>query len=591
MTERHVNTAPYYEEDSHHHYGFVIVAVALSVILHCALIERAKNMRFDVTANLDRTLVEKPPVHPPSKVDTLPEDPQRPVENPFAGDPAATPGAGIQGEVADLASKPDTALSAPVVSDAALGVAKDVPVELPEPQPVQEGWQPRQQVMAVVDTFVRDEIARMPRIEIPAITRVDAAPDYLPPVTLTDNLVKSDAAPARPIPLPNPGATPTPAAVTPEEVESPETPTPEAQTPEATISRFGETPSDISTFKPVDSRLAAQATVFRPEGETGRAYFRLEIAARDLSVLPVVPKDIVFVQDASRSLAEERLYFCRKALNEAIRLLPRNDRFNVALFREDVEFCFDGWAAPDEANIGKATEFINAMKSKGDTDVFKSMQAILGLPRDSARPLIIVLVTDGKATAGLTESSRIIGEFSKLNDNVSVFALGTHGRANNYLLDLLTFCNRGTANVVTSGRWDIPKNIAAVAEGCSQPVLGRVELATDIASHADLYPLPSANLYANRTLEYYGSCPGDVTNLVLQVRGEGGQSKCDVIFQMDLAAAPGGGDDIRSKWVSRKMYSLIGEYARNPSPAVRDRLRRFSLETGRPIPYLNQIDR
>ena len=210
---------------------------------------------------------------------------------------------------------------------------------------------------------------------------------------------------------------------------------------------------------------------------------------------------------------------------------------------------------------------------------------------NSARPLIIVLVTDGKATAGLTESSRIIGEFSKLNDNVSVFALGTHGRANNYLLDLLTFCNRGSATIVTSGRWDIPKNIAAVAEGCSQPVLGRVELATSIASHADLYPLPSANLYANRTLEYYGSCPGDVTNLVVQVRGEGGQSKCDIIFQMDLASAPGGGRDIQSQWVTRKMYSLIGEYARNPTPAVRDTLRRFSLETGRPIPYLNQIDR
>ena len=591
MTDRQINTAPYYEEESQHHYGFVVLALVLSVILHFALIERAKHMRFDVTANLDRSLVEKPPLHPPSKVETLPEDPQRPVENPFAGDPDATPSAGIQADVEALASKPDIALSAPIVSKEALAVARDVPVELPEPQPVQEGWQPRQQIIAVVETFARDEIAATPRIEIPQIERVARAPDYLPPVSPTDNLPKSDTAQEHLIALPNPGATPIPTAVTPKVAQTAETPVPDAQTPESTFTRFGETPSDISSFKPVDSRLAAKVTVFRPEGETGRAYFRLEIAARDPSVLPVVPKDIVFVQDASRSLAEERLYFCRKALNEAIRLLPSGDRFNVALFRDDVEFCFDGWASPDEANIGKATEFINAMKSKGDTDVFKSMQAILGLPRDSARPLIIVLVTDGKATVGLTESSRIIGEFSKLNDNVSVFALGTHGRANNYLLDLLTFCNRGTANVVTSGRWDIPKNIAAVAEGCSQPVLGRVELATSIASHADLYPLPSANLYANRTLEYYGSCPGDVTNLVLQVRGEGGQAKCDIIFQMDLASAPGGGRDIQSQWVTRKMYSLIGEYARNPTPAVRDTLRRFSLETGRPIPYLNQIGR
>ena len=466
-----------------------------------------------------------------------------------------------------------------------------MPVELPDPQPVTEGWQPRQQVIEVVDRLVRDDVATLPRLEIPTIERVAAAPDYIPPVALTKDILKTPMAPTRPIPLPDPASTPAPAAVVPEEVEVPETPTPEAQTPEATISHFGERPADISTFKPVDSRLAAKATVFRPNGETDRSYFRLEIAARDPSVLPVVPKDIVFVQDASRSLAEERLHFCRDALNQTIRLLNPGDRFNVVLFREDAEFCFKGWASPTEENLTRAKAFIDAMKSRGDTDVFNSMKSILSLPRDNARPLIIVLVTDGKATKGLTESSRIIGEFSKLNDNVSVFALGTHGRANNYLLNLLSFCNRGTANVVTSGRWDIPKNIAAVAEGCSQPVLGRVDVTTDITSHADLYPLPSANLYANRTLEYYGSCPGDVTNLVVQVRGEGGKSKCDIIFQMDLANAAEGGGDIRENWVRRRMYSLIGEYARNPSPALLDAMQRLSLETGMPIPYRNQIVR
>ena len=591
MTDRHINTAPYYEEDDHHHYGFVAVAVVLSAVIHFVAYRRAQDVRFDVTANLDSTLREQRDVRPPAHIDNLVEDPLRPVENPFAGDPSATPSAGIQADVQNLASQPDTSLSAPRVSDIALGVAGQVPVELPAPQPVDEGWQPRQQVIEVVDRLVRDDIATLPRIEIPAIECVAVAPDYIPPVVLTKDIFKTPKAPTRPIPLPDPVATPTPVAAVPEDVDVPEAPTPEAQTAEATFSRFGERPSDISSFKPVDSRLAAKATVFRPNGETDRSYFRLEIAARDPSVLPIVPKDIVFVQDASRSLAEERLHFCRDALNQTIRLLNPGDRFNVVLFREDAEFCFDGWASPTEGNLARAKAFIDAMKSRGDTDVFKSMQAILGLPRDNARPLIIVLVTDGKATKGLTESSRIIGEFSKLNDNVSVFALGTHGRANNYLLDLLTFCNRGTANVVTSGRWDIPKNIAAVAEGCSQPVLGRVAVTTDIMSHADLYPLPSANLYANRTLEYYGSCPGDVTNLVVQVRGEGGAAKCDIIFQMDLANAAEGGGDIRENWVRRRMYSLIGEYARNPTPALLDAMQRLSLETGMPIPYRNQIVR
>lgn len=576
-------SGPYYEEEEHHHYGFVVVAVIVSLIAHYVMMERARDMRFDVTASIDRSF--RPAPTPPSRVDSIHEDPLRPVENPFAGDPAALPALGISGDVSLLASAPDAALSAPRVSDEALAAAKDVPVALPTPSPPTEGWMPRQQIMAVADKLVRDDIAPLPRIEIPAIERIAAAPDYIPPVDLLKDIrAKAPEAP-RSSPLP----TDTPAAAAPEEIVPTETPTPEAQTPEATISRFGDKPSDISSFKPVDSRLMARAFTFRPEGDTGRCYFRLQVAARDPSVLPVVPKDIVFVQDASRSLAEERLHFCRDALEAAVRSLPPGDRFNVALFRDDVEFCFPSWASPNAETIEQAAGFIRSMRAKGDTDVFRSLQTLLALPRDSARPLIVILVTDGKATVGLTESSRIIGEFSKLNDNVSVFVVGTHGRANNYLLDMLAFCNRGSAQVVTSGRWDIPKAIASIIDGSARPVLGRVGVTTALASHADLYPLPSANLYADRTLEYYGSCPADVTNLVFQVRGEGGGSKCDIVFQMDLGAAAPGGADIRDAWVARRMYTLVGDYARSPSPAILDAMRRLSLETGMPIPYMDQV--
>lgn len=578
-----LRSGPYYEEEEHHHYGFVLVAIILSLVAHYALIERARDMRFDVTATIDRSF--RPAPTPPSHVDSIREDPLRPVENPFAGDPSALPALGISGDVELLASSPDAALSAPRVSEEALEAAKDVPVALPTPLPPNEGWMPRQQIIAVADRLVRDDIATLPRLEIPAIERMAAAPDYVPPVDLLKDVRAKAPDTPRGAPLP----TEAPAGAAPEEIETAEAATPEAQTPEATISRFGDKPSDITSFKPVDSRLMAKASVFRPEGEADRCYFRLQVAARDSSVLPVVPKDIVFVQDASRSLAEERLHFCRNALETAVRALPPTDRFNVALFRDDVEFCFQSWASPNEETIGQAADFIRAMRARGGTDVFRSLQTILALPRDSARPLIVILVTDGKATVGLTESSRIIGEFSKLNDNVSVFVVGTHGRADNYLLDMLAFCNRGSATVVTSGRWDIPKAIAAIVDGSARPVLGRVGVTTSLASHADLYPLPSANLYADRTLEYYGSCPADMTNLVFQVRGEGGSSKCDIIFQMDLGAAAPGGADIRDAWVTRRMYTLVGDYARTPSPTILDAMRRLSLETGMPIPYGNRF--
>lgn len=589
MTPKRIDTGPYYEEETHHHYILVGVAIVLSIVLHYALMKRVSNMRFDVTANVDQAVREQYEREPPSKIESIPEDPEQPLQNPFEGDVTTSPGVGIQAAVTELASKPDPSLSAPRVSDQALTVAREVPVQPPKGPEPKNVWLPRQEVISVVDKIVRDDIAVHPRIALPPIERVSMAPDYVPAVNISKiKLEKNETPPVPPVIEFDQGESPQTIA-TPETVEVETAPTPEAQTPEVTISRFGEKPSDISSFKPVDSRLMAKTTVFRPNDGSDKCYFKFEVAPREAAALPVVPKDIVFVQDASRSLAEERLYFCRKALAEAIQKLAAPDRFNIALFRENAEFCFDGWATPNKETIEQATTFINAMKSKGGTDVFESMKSILTLPRDPARPLIIVLVTDGKATTGLTKSSSIIGEFSKLNDNTSVFAIGTHGKANNYLLDMLTFCNRGSADIVTSGRWDIPNNISSMIEGCSRPVLGRVGVTTALASEAELFPLPSANLYADRTLEYYGSCPKDVTNLVVQVRGEGGGTKCDILFQMDLSTAETGGMDIKNGWARRKMHSLVGQYARDPSPELLDAMRKLSYNSGFPIPYQKEI--
>ena len=158
--------------------------------------------------------------------------------------------------------------------------------------------------------------------------------------------------------------------------------------------------------------------------------------------LPIVGKDIVFVQDASRSLARERLHFCKEGLKEALGTVSAADRFNVVSFRDNATFCFGlDWATPTTENFQHAIAFIDSLDSRGDTDLFRSLKSLTALPRDPARPLIAIVITDGKATTGITASTRIIGEFSKLNDDMSLYVLGTHAKANAYLLDMLAPMN------------------------------------------------------------------------------------------------------------------------------------------------------
>lgn len=575
----------YYIEENTSRYGLIIVAVILSLAAHFALWKTVAKYRIDVTANVPDSLKAEPVErdrHP-----DLPSEPKA-LEDPLVGDPNSEVGRGIQALIDDYASKPDPTTFTPPASKETLQTSDPVEIKPPEQKFVDTGWQPRQEILKIDDRLVRDEISVLPRIEVKEIHRVSAAPDYSLPTDLTKEHFKETIEPPTLIPLLDTAKAVQPPVAEPEKAVIPEAPVEEAQTHEVVITKFGPKPGDISSFKPVDSRLSQKTTVFRPEGSK-RCFFKIEVAAREPSVLPEVPKDILFVQDASRSLANERLRFCKKALTDAVAKVSPRDRFNVVSFRDKASFCFNSWVSPNQQSIDQARNFIELLKSEGETDVFNSMKSLLEVPRDPKRPLIVILITDGKATTGLTESTQIIGEFSKLNDNVSVFAIGTQKTSNKYLLDILTFTNRGTSSVVEDGRWGIPDSIQNIIDTCSHPILGRVIVTTDSTAKAEIYPLPSANLYSDKTLEYYGSCPADAGEIVLQIKGEGGDAKCDVIFKLDMNNAVKGGEDIREGWAKRKMHSLVGAYARQPSESLFRQMLQLSAEENILIPYRSEF--
>ncbi len=581
--------APFYEEIRSPHYGVVIAAIAISFLAHYAAMALFHDKRI-TTAPVDIPHpAETKPAVPPSHVERLHEDPLQHADDPVEGllaESQTTPRLQSPDEVIDsLASLPDPALAAPPAMNSMLDGTYHS-IDAPDVKPVDFGWEPRQEVLSIDSRIARDDIATLPRLKVPNIERIAVAHDYVPPVSVT-----RDRFALAPLPVPKapPGAIPStpPPALPPPPAPAEPVAEPEVAKIEETIERITEKPADISKFHAVDERLMAYAEILRPAA-SDRAFFRLQLAPRDMKEMPIAPKDIVFVQDASRSLAEARLHFCREALVEAIHKVSPKDRFNVATFRENTTFCFPSWTRPNPQSLAQATEFINAIRAKGDTDVLSSMISLLDLPRDRTRPLIVILITDGKATTGRTASSQIISEFTKRNDNVSIYAIGTHPGANQYLLDLLTFCNRGGSRI-SPDKFSIKKTINEIVEATANPVLGTVGVTTAIASDADLYPLPSANLYANRTLEYYGSCPIDSTNITFQIRGEGGKTQYDALFQIDLSHARNGGAGVQQEWARRKMHSLIGSYARNPDPRTYDAMRRLNAETGVPIPYLKQL--
>jgi|GEM_PF-1261805 len=460
----------------------------------------------------------------------------------------------------------------------------------PGETPRREAWQARREILEIEERKAQAELAVLPRKSIPKVERTRAAADIL----LSVNREALPAAGEKLTAAAAVGATaPGPADI--------------AQTAAAgaqvgpmrpgVVAPGGKGGSSIfdeggPALRPIENLLTAEISVFKPADEPGYGYFKIEIRRSGEEALPVLQKDIVLVQDCSASISAQRLEFCKIGLLCCLAQLQPGDRFNVISFRDAVEMCFEDWAENESSQVMRARDFAGSMVSQGATDIFASLRRLLELKRTPGRPVIAFVITDGRPTVGLTHSSNIIGEFSKLNEgSLSVFTMGTVQTANAYLLDLLGYCNRGAGWVNTRGRWNIPDLMQSIMQAVGRPVVTDLRFRFAAGSNCEVYPVLTENLYLDRPLALYGRYLTTTTNVVFQAVGQGADTRCDMVFDLSLERpASQSGPELRTAWARQKIYHLIGQYARRANPATLEELIRTARRYGIDVPYRAQLE-
>ena len=687
----------HHQKRSEHHGMLVCVTVLLSIIIHVV----GMYIFSDLALGGMSTLRTKMHAHftggsvPPMRVETMRADPMRIAER-IMGERDMPSRGPI--EVADnvdalsQSASPVLTVPPPLPREA---LAPGVPAlreVVPEKVDIAP-WMPRQEIAQIFDRTVQDDVAALPRREIPLIERISQAPDIVPSIDLAGHRFGRDPEPPKAFEA---------AEIFDTKIEKGTFAPPVANVPEpatkvtsgATEARFAAQPGEKSTgavagalagtlggaeagapsgtangasttatigattgaadgtapgaaaeaerirqaqqerlqkqmeeaaraaaaltpglpmdeeekkaqeaqvqiaarqqtidYIPIDDLLAVGLETYRDSDKSDRVYFRVGIQPRTDRRVPVIPKDIVFVQDVSASMTEERMVYCRRGLLASLELMNPGDRFNVVAFRDSFATCFPDWATLTEDNIKQATTFIGGMRAFGSTDLFGSMRLIMRLTRDPARPMIALSITDGKPTFGMTESSKIIGEFSKLNNGmVSVYMFGTQAKANLYLIDMLTYCNRGASTVLAGSKWDIPGGMQTMVESVRNPVMGDITVTFDSASKCEVYPKNSTNLYKDRQLELCGVCPDTTGELVFQIRGLAADKGYDSIFRLNMARhAKPGTAALRQRWARQKMLHLVAEYSRDMRQELMAEMLKLNAQYGLPIPYESEL--
>ena len=311
----------------------------------------------------------------------------------------------------------------------------------------------------------------------------------------------------------------------------------------------------MNTDKSADLQKFVNVTMTAAESG-GWRYFKVMMVPR--ASLPIVPKDVVLVIDGSGSIGKDRLSGCRRVAQKIMRsCMNSGDRFNLVVFRNAFSYAFKSWQECTAESFAAGDRWLNRQTAHGRTDVFSTISSVLTLPRDPKRPLIALVVTDGDANMGVSDTAEILSKFTALNDGlISVYMYGVKGSANRELIDVLTRGNRGESFIYDGWlKWKAGSFIEGLGERFRDPVLSDLKLVFAAGTKAEAYPRRLKNLYRGETLKVMGRVPAGTREVAFSVKGLNGADLYEGFFKLALETV-GAGQGVKSAWEAERQIDL-----------------------------------
>ncbi|MEE8568933.1 MAG: VIT domain-containing protein, partial [Anaerolineales bacterium] len=337
-----------------------------------------------------------------------------------------------------------------------------------------------------------------------------------------------------------------------------------------------------------DSDIGLNLITFRnPESNDGDGFFLL-LVAPSVEVDPnrTIAKDLLIVIDQSGSMDGEKFRQAQQALHYVLDHLNAQDRFNIISFSTGIRSYASGLRPAEEA--WQAKDWVDSLSAAGSTDINLALLEAVA-QADDQRPTIIIFLTDGLPTEGVTDTQAILENVKQAApSNVRLFAFGVGYDVDTFLLDTLAKDNHGDTTYVTPEQ-AIDESVSGFYAKVSTPVLVDIELDFGDVVTYDLYPDPLPDLFAGSQLVLVGRyrSPGSGTiRLTGQVDGK--TQNFDYPYQYFRSS--GGPDFLPRLWATRKIGALLNQVRlQGPEEELVDQIVKLSIRYGIVTPYTSYL--
>ncbi len=331
----------------------------------------------------------------------------------------------------------------------------------------------------------------------------------------------------------------------------------------------------------IDDLLQLSLETYAPSRDEP-GYFRLRIMPRDDAPLEVMPKDVTFVIDASKSIVQPKLNETVDGVAAAIGRLRPEDRFDVVYFRDHPSALFGEFTPATAAAKAEAELLLEQLESRGETDVYRGIAPVLSMPGrvDAAR--LVVIATDGRPTTGMREGREVIHALTRTNESGGgVYAFAGGRTVNRYLLELLAYRNRGEAHIIDNLN-DIEEALPQFFARYDDPILKDLSANYSRVIEREIYPRELPDFFRGRAVTVYGRYEVNSDGeFAVRLTGAASDERKEVIFRADLDASHSGDAAIARQWAFHKAYAIIGQMTEEgETAALREELRLLSQRYG-----------
>lgn len=294
-------------------------------------------------------------------------------------------------------------------------------------------------------------------------------------------------------------------------------------------------------------------------------YFAFIAEPNPQSGVDVLRKVFTLIIDRSGSMYGTKMTQAKNAAAFIVNNLNEGDRFNLIDFDDVITPFRPGHVLFTPQTKDSALAYINLLEARNLTNISGAFETAIpqyAASADSTTANIIIFLTDGQPTAGLTDATAILAKIhtlvTTLERKMAIFAFGIGGDVNTQLLTNIATQNNGLAEFL--GNDQLESRITDFYLRIRNPVLINTTIAFASAAVREVYPNPLPNLYKGEQMLVTGiyakTAPFNVT-----LNGTAFGKPVSYQYQLTLSDTAVPANQFLPKiWAKKKIENLLVKF-------------------------------